>query len=101
MTRTAGSTVQTRESWIPRKRGKDRIVQKRTDMARLPHKPERSEAGKRQNRSNNETGSLEKSKRTEIISGLDPTLMQTSKQPVQENRQEAEIFEDSKWEWTT
>ena len=63
-------------------------------MARLQHKAERSKADKRQNGSNNETGSPEKCKRNEIFSGLDPTLIQICKQPVQENRQNAEIVEE-------
>ena len=88
------STVPTGKSWVPRKREKDRNVQKRTDMARLPQKPERSKADKRQNGSNNEIGSPKKRKRIEIISGLDPTPIQIRKQPVQENRQNAEIVEE-------
>ena len=63
-------------------------------MARVPHKPEWSKADKRQNGSNNETGSPENCERIEINSGLDPTPIQIRKHPVQENRQDAEIVEE-------
>ena len=60
-------------------------------MARLPQKPERGKADKRQNGSTSETGSPEKCKRIEIIPGLDPIPIQIRKLPVQENSQDAEI----------
>ena len=63
-------------------------------MVRLPHKPERSKADKRQNGSNNEIGSAKNCKKIEINSALDPTLIQIGLQPVQENRQNAEIVEE-------
>ena len=40
---------QTGETWVSRKREKYQNVQKRIEMAQLPHKPERSNADKRQN----------------------------------------------------
>ena len=65
-------------------------------MARLLHKPERSKANKRQNRSNNKIGCPEKCEGANIISGLDfdSTPDQVHEQPIQENRQDAEIVEE-------
>ena len=60
-------------------------------MARLLHKPERSKANKRRNRSKNKFGRPEKCEGAKIISGLDSTPVQVHKQHIQ----------DSKWKWTT
>ena len=76
-------------------RASERMTKMFKNLARLPHKPERSKADKRQHWSNNETGSPEKCKRIEFISGLDTTPIRMRKQPVQENRQDAEIVEET------
>ena len=60
-------------------------------MARLLHKPERSKANERQNRSNNKIGHPEKCGGAKVVSGLDSTPVQVRKQPIQENRQDAEV----------
>ena len=63
-------------------------------MAWLPHKPERSKANKRQNRSNNQIGRPEKCEGAKVISGLDSTSVQVIKQPLHEDRQNAQTAEE-------
>ena len=63
-------------------------------MAQLLQKQERSKANKRQNRSKNIIGLPENGEGAKVISGLDSTPVQVHKQPIQGNRQDAEIVEE-------
>ena len=63
-------------------------------MAQLLQKQERSKANKRQNRSNNIIGRPEKGEGAKVISWLDSTPVRNHKQPIQGNRQDAEIAEE-------
>ena len=81
-----GQIIQSARSGISSEREEDRIIQKRTDVARLSYHPKRGEPDQGQDGSRNKAESPHEYKGAENNCGVDPPLIEVLEQPFQEDQ---------------